>query len=82
MALALQPTRKLRRLHFSVRPDVVRLRYMKSAEPSLAELAVEALEKKSPDEIEAIAERQGLGRTIPFGFAALRRPSPRWPSQI
>jgi len=55
---------------------------MKSAEPSLAELAVEALEKKSPDEIEAIAERQGLGRTIPFGFAALRRPSPRWPSQI
>src|SRR5439155_1612169 len=44
------------------RPDIVRLQYMKSAEPSLAELAVEALEKKSPDELEAIAERQGLGR--------------------
>jgi len=35
---------------------------MKSAEPSLSELAVEALEKKSPDDLEAIAERQGLGR--------------------
>ena len=44
------------------RPDIVRLQYMKSAEPSLAELAVDALEKNSPDELEAIAERQGLGR--------------------
>jgi hypothetical protein len=44
------------------RPDIVRLQYMKSAEPSLAEIAVEALEKKSPDELEAVAERQGLGR--------------------
>jgi hypothetical protein len=44
------------------RPDIVRLQYMKSAEPSLAELAVEAREQKSPDELEAIAERQGLGR--------------------
>jgi nitrilase len=44
------------------RPDIVRLQYMKSAEPSMAQLAAEALEKKSPDDLEAIAERQGLGR--------------------
>jgi hypothetical protein len=44
------------------RPDIVRLQYMKAAEPSLAQLAVEALEKKSPDELEAIAERQGVGK--------------------
>jgi len=44
------------------RPDIVRLQYMKSAEPTLAEFALEAIEKKSPVELEAIAERQGLGR--------------------
>ena len=44
------------------RPDIVRLQYMKSEEPGLAELAAEALDKKSPNEIEAMAERQGLGR--------------------
>jgi biotin operon repressor len=35
---------------------------MKSAEPSMAQLAVETLEKRSPDDLEAIAERQGLSR--------------------
>jgi predicted double-glycine peptidase len=44
------------------RPDIVRLQYMKSAEPSMAQLAVETLEKRSPDDLEAIAERQGLSR--------------------
>lgn len=44
------------------RPDIVRLQYLKSAEPGLPELAADALEKKSPDELEAIAERHGLGR--------------------
>jgi nitrilase len=44
------------------RPDIVRLQYMKSAEPTLAEFALETMERKSPDELEAIAERHGLRR--------------------
>jgi hypothetical protein len=35
---------------------------LKSGQPGLADLALEALERKSPDDLEVIAERQGLGR--------------------
>src|SRR5947199_10560020 len=49
------------------RPDIVRLHYIRSVEPSLAGLAAEALEEKSPEQHADIAARQGLGSQEPAG---------------
>ena len=44
------------------RPDIVRLQYSGLAPPSMAELAVQALEKSSRAQVERIAEHHGLSR--------------------
>src|SRR5207248_10322995 len=44
------------------RPDIVRLQYLKPERSGMAELAVQALEKESSDDLEATAERHGLGK--------------------
>jgi nitrilase len=44
------------------RPDIVRLQYLAPAPTSLAELARQAVEKSSPDDLEAVAERHALSK--------------------
>jgi nitrilase len=42
------------------RPDVVRLQYLKTARPSLAEQAEQILDNSSPRELAATAEQHGV----------------------
>ena len=47
--------------HYS-RPDIVRLQYLGAEQAGLADLAIQAIEKSSPGEVERIAEKHDVAR--------------------